>query len=299
MYTLDILYNIQPYQNFEHLDLEEASWGMEHPENVKLPLDVIGSTVDRLEHVFYSNKVQTWPQFMSHVKAFMFTSLQSPIDISSSRWILRQFVMIIGYYLKSSVKITSSDSLKAHKLVSCVIKNHKEIMDDPKFLQRLRELQILLEQPKHVIEIITEPPESLNSRKLLTLSNKFSKLSMSKHQTSLLKQIFIKSNLYKIPIKQKQEILDCCKYLNSIEDFKDLYDSRRWFRISPSEIQKRDLIGVGFYGYPRNELDSVLVANYVKILIKSIGEVYNDYLIPELVKLLLYELLEDKEGGVC
>jgi hypothetical protein len=83
-------------------------------------------------------------------------------------------------------------------------------------------------------------------------------------------------------------------YLTDIKDSLDLENSQRWFR-EPGSLQKRKvLIQSGFNEFPNDQLDSVLVANYIKHLIKNI----RFGLIPECIQLMMMELIPNPPSKV-
>jgi hypothetical protein len=122
----------------------------------------------------------------------------------------------------------------------------------------------------------------------------FSTLSLPHPERYQLRKIFGRLHIYNQPFitNQKEEIELACNYLLGIQDKEDVERSSRWFREMGS-LQKRHLLEKGGLKSVR-DLDSTLVANYLKELLRT-GKFSEDGVVVEPVQLLLLYLLNNKQ----
>ena len=173
---------------------------------------------------------------------------------------------------------------------------YKDIYDDPSFKDSLREVQTMLTWCRPRIMISPSIGRAFDGSLFNCISKCsriFSQLNLPRELIPSLKLVFMKMHSYKsslldiVPNVQKSITL-----LSQVKDKVDLETSSRWFREQGDQKKKVILLKVGIKEFHKAEgtVDSVLLANYIKIQIRTIQH----GLIPDPIQSLLNWLLADE-----
>lgn len=108
-----------------------------------------------------------------------------------------------------------------------------------------------------------------------------------------LKQVFTKCHALQSPLlDSSKNIIQTCKILLDVQLQSDLLSSARWFRERGDQKAQQELRQFGPVEYVEKhpKIDSVLMANYIKKLLKTIKL----GLIPECIQVILNWLLQER-----
>ena len=118
---------------------------------------------------------------------------------------------------------------------------------------------------------------------------------MSSFLVDLIKIVFMKSHTYRSSLLDiYKNVIRSCDKLMHVTDKKDLLKSSRWFREMGDQKKRAILLEVGFKEFIKEEeqIDSVVLANYIKTLIRKV----QFGLIPEPIQNILLKLIGPKHN---
>ena len=132
----------------------------------------------------------------------------------------------------------------------------------------------------------------IKSAILLTrrISSLLCRVTLSSAMVDIVKLVFMKSHTYRSSLLDiHKNVVRSCEQLLQVTDMKDLMKSSRWFREMGDQKKRTILLTVGFREFIKEEgvVDSVLLANYIKTLVRKV----QFGLIPEPIQNLLLYLL--------
>ena len=118
---------------------------------------------------------------------------------------------------------------------------------------------------------------------------------MSSSLVEIVKIVFMKSHTYRSSLLDvsNENVIESCNHLLQVTDKKDLSTSSRWFREMGDKKKRAILLAVGFREFLKEEgqIDSVVLANYIKTLVRNV----QFGLIPANIENIILQLIGPKD----
>ncbi|KAJ3372579.1 hypothetical protein HDU91_002539 [Kappamyces sp. JEL0680] len=267
-------------KNFE---ASSSTWGFQHP----MPVQSRNSPPDVAFGEYVESLRKTWVQ-----------ELQQEYEVAKSKETLKQAVALVGFVLQSSIPVSRELCGLAFSMVSCLVRSCNELYNDSRFKDSLREIQTMLIWTRPVdteLKINGKPYEGSLFSSIARLSQVFSRLILPTDMVAALKFIFMRTHTFKSSLMEIQPSLSkAFTLLLQVKDPSDIAASSRWFREVGDQKKRAILLKVGIKEYHKahGSIESVLLANYIKTLVRSIQ--YG--LIPDSIQSLLIWLVGEREA---